>query len=89
MRQPGMTRVLTTMHRSEAEIVSGVLGATGVFNIIDADDTGQKLPALGLTNAIRVLVRDEDLEKAREILRQARAEGAQIPPDAEDDSEPE
>lgn len=81
MQQPGMTVILSTMVRSEAEVVSGLLDASEIFNVIDADDAGQTNPELDVTQFVRVLVRDDDAARAREVLRQARETGSHITED--------
>ena len=58
--------------RPEAEVVSSVLKANGIAAHVSVDsDTG--FP----TYSVRVLVRDEDLERARGVLTEARAGGGQ------------
>lgn len=81
MQQPGMTVILSTMERSEAEVVSGVLDASEIFNVIDADDAGQTNPELDVTQFVRVLVRDADVIRAQEVLKTARETGSHISED--------
>ena len=79
MKQPGMVAVATVTSRSEAEVVAGVLESSEIFNVIDADDAGQTNPELDLTQFVRILVREEDETKAREVLVQAREAGRHLP----------
>jgi hypothetical protein len=79
MKQPGMLPVAVVTNRSEAEVVAGVLDASGIPNVIDADDAGGTNPELDLTQFMRILVREEDHAKAREVLVQAREAGRNLP----------
>jgi hypothetical protein len=81
MKQPGMVTILTTTTRNEAEVVAALLEASEIFNVIDADDAGQTNPELDLTQFVRVLVREEEADKARQLLADARAAGDDLPPD--------
>ena len=85
MQQSGMTVVTTTTSYSEAQVVEGLLASSGVTCEIEADDGGRTNPEFDLTRFVRVLVRDEDAEAAREILRQAQENGLALPavPDVE------
>ena len=54
-------------HRVDAEMAHGALQARGVESVISADDAGgQYASALGV---IRLLVRRDELQIARQILR--------------------
>ena len=56
-------------NRIEAELVKGLLEASGIEAIISADDCGGMRSHLLLgTNGTRLLVKEEDAQKALEVL---------------------
>ena len=56
-------------NRTEAEIVKSLLEASGIEAVVSADDCGGMRPHLLLgTNGTRLLVKEEDAQKALEIL---------------------
>ena len=54
--------------RVEAELARGALDAAGIYAVLAADDAGQQNPGLDFSRGVVVVVREEDLERAREIL---------------------
>lgn len=52
----------------EAEICKGTLEADDIPVVIMRDDVGGMDPQLQLTQGIRLMVREVDLERARELL---------------------
>ena len=83
MKQPGMVAIVSVTTRAEAEIVSSLLDAADIPNVIDADDMGGTNPELDLTQALDVLVAEGELTKARQVLADARAAGRELPPTIE------
>jgi hypothetical protein len=79
MKQPGMVAIVRVMSRAEAEIVSSLLDAADIPNVIDADDAGGTNPELDLTRAIDVLVGEGEATRARQVLVDARAAGHDLP----------
>ena len=60
--------------RHEAEMARGLLEDAGVAALVSADDAGGALGGIGLPPdglPVRLLVRAEDLELAREVLAPA------------------
>lgn len=57
-------------NRQEAELARSALVANHVDAMIATDDGGGAVPALDYTQPARVLVRESDLETARQILSQ-------------------
>lgn len=55
-------------YRHEAEFARSYLDAAGIESAIFADDAGGVEVALSFSNSVRVLVRAEDAERAREVL---------------------
>ena len=56
--------------RHEAELAKGLLSEQGIEAIIQADDCGGMRPHLTLgTAGVQLLIKREDVEKAKEILR--------------------
>jgi|GEM_PF-1916567 len=51
-----------------AEQARGLLEEAGIDVSVEADDVGGAFPQLGLTGGYRVLVREEDLQQAEEVL---------------------
>jgi hypothetical protein len=59
------------LNKAEAELAQGALQAQGVDSIVQADDAGGEEPGLWM-GGIRLLVRAQDRERAREILGPAK-----------------
>lgn len=55
-------------YRHEAEFAQTYLNAAGIDSAIFADDAGGMEVALSFTNSVRVLVKAEDADRAREVL---------------------
>jgi hypothetical protein len=55
-------------YRHEAEFARAYLDAAGIESAVFADDAGGTEVALSFSNSVRLLVRPEDAERAREIL---------------------
>lgn len=64
-------------YRHEAEFAKSYLDASGIDADVDSDDANGFEVALSFSNSVRLLVRAEDAERAREVLAAAEA-----PPDA-------
>ena len=55
-------------NRTEAELVKGLLESSGIESIVSADDCGGMRPHLLLGTSARLLVKEEDAQKALEVL---------------------
>jgi len=55
-------------YRHEAELAQTALEAADINSMISADDAGGEVVGLEFTRGVRLLVRSEDEEPAREIL---------------------
>jgi len=55
-------------NEAEANLVASMLEANGIPSHVAADTAGGAFPSLALVFPIRLLVRREDLELARELL---------------------
>ena len=66
-----LVTVVTFPDRIEAELARTALEATGVYAIVAADDAGNQNPGLGFSRRVSVLVRQEDVELARQVLQDA------------------
>ena len=64
----GMTRVQTFTNELDGEIALGRVQALGVTAVLEKDNCGGMRPHLDLQQGVRLLVADDDLEKARAIL---------------------
>lgn len=61
---------VTTFHyRHEAELARGALEANGVEATVVADDMGSEIPSLDLHQGVGLFVRENDLARAREVLK--------------------
>ena len=69
-----VVRVFST--EIEAEIAMSALEAAGIECVMRRDDCGGVQPAMGLVTGIQVVVPDEDLDAATEVL-DASAEDAE------------
>ena len=57
-------------NRVEADLANGLLEASGIEAIVSADDCGGTYPNLSLvTGGTRLLVKDEDAQKALDVLK--------------------
>lgn len=63
----------TFAYRHEAEFANATLQAAGIEAVVLADDAGGAYAGMSFSSEIRLLVRVEDLEAAREILSDAPA----------------
>jgi len=62
--------VQTYSSRIEAEIAKGLLESEGIKALISADDAGGMRPfPFAYSNSVELKVREEDVEKAKEILK--------------------
>ena len=63
-----LVAVATYPNKIDAELAQGALEAAEIEAIVTADDAGGQQPQLWVGEGVRVLVRAEDAERAREIL---------------------
>ena len=63
-----LVAVGTYSNKIDADLAQGALEAADIEAIVTADDVGGLQPALLLGKGVRVLVRAEDVERAKEIL---------------------
>ena len=56
--------------RTEAEVVKGYLESMGINTSIVSDDADQLYPSLGVVRGVKLLARPQDLEKAKELLKE-------------------
>ncbi len=73
----GLVKVATFGNRPEAEIAKGMLEANGIRTVLSADDAGGWRPELTFTMGVRLLVAEDDVEVARELLDGTRDGGRQ------------
>jgi hypothetical protein len=64
----------TFTYRHEAELAHSVLEAFEVPSVISADDLGGEGLGTDLMEGVRLLVRSEDIERARDALKIRRPE---------------
>lgn len=63
-----LTHLGTYRSAMEADLIKAKLAAYGIESIVQSDAAGSGVPNLDLTQGVRVLVRDEDLPDALEVL---------------------
>jgi hypothetical protein len=76
--------------RYEAELAQSVLETNGIETLISSDDAGGVGPALAFTRGVQLLVKEEDIQKAEELLKtleasQEAAEAAAVTEEAEEE----
>jgi hypothetical protein len=52
----------------EADLARSVLEAAGIESVIAADDSGGMRPHMALTAGVRLLVRAQDADRAKQLL---------------------
>lgn len=67
----------TFSSRSEAESVQAVLAGSEIESFVESDDCGAVDPALGFGRGVQLLVAEEDLDRAADVMAQV------APPDPE------
>lgn len=73
-----LVTVRTFDQRFEAELARGLLEAEGIDSLILADDCGGQRPDLSVRmNGVQLLTREEDRDKAEEILQLLDEEAAE------------
>ena len=72
MSDAKLVPVATFSNHVDAEIAQGALEAAEIEAMVSADDAGGLQPSLWVGEGVRVLVRAEDVERAREILDQSK-----------------
>ncbi len=65
VNSPDLVMLSTFRSTAEAQIAKGVLDEAGIDSMIRSDDAGGMYPAIG---GAELLVRSEDVEKARQVL---------------------
>jgi hypothetical protein len=63
-----LVAVRTFMNHIEADLAQGALEAAGIDCVISADDAGGTRPHLWVGAGVRLMVREEDAQRAAEIL---------------------
>jgi hypothetical protein len=58
------------LNKIDAELAQGALEAADIDAIVSADDAGGLEPGLWVAEGVRVLVRAEDVERAKKILNE-------------------
>jgi len=61
-------------NRTEADIVQQLLEANGIYAIVSADDSGGTQPYLNFMLGAKVMVEQEHLDEALQIIRETIAQ---------------
>ena len=69
MNDEKLVAVGTYSNKIDAELEQGALEAADIEAMVTADDAGGQQPGLLMGKGVRVLVRAEDAEQAKEILK--------------------
>jgi hypothetical protein len=59
----------TFINRYAAEIAKGLLDEKGIVNMISDEDVGGFRPGMIIGETIKLIVNEEDLEKAKEAIK--------------------
>ena len=59
----------TYIHRYEADLAKGLLDEKGIDNMISDEDIGGFRPGMIIGDTIKLIVNEEDLEKAKEAIK--------------------
>lgn len=62
--------VATFGYRHEAEFAKATLDSAGIESVLSVDDAGGAEAGLSFANPARIIVRSEDQDSARDVLRQ-------------------
>ncbi len=65
---PDLIVVRTFLNRFEADVAKSALDAAEIDSFVRPDDAGGMEPGLWVGNAIELLVRAEDADRAQEVL---------------------
>ena len=68
--------VRTFLDRAEAELAHSALEAAGIDSVVRGDDAGGLRPDLSMTRGVALLVREEDVDEADDVLDAAEPGGA-------------
>lgn len=60
--------------RMKAEIVAGMLRTEGIQVLLSSDDAAGNAPHIGHAQGVRLLVRAEDEDRARELIAEVEPE---------------
>lgn len=60
--------IRTFLNRIDAELAKGALEAAEIDAMVAADDAGGLRPSFWVLRGVRLLVREEDIERAEEVL---------------------
>ena len=69
--QPFDQVIATFTYRHDAEYAAGFLADAEIPSMLLADDAGGLHPGVGFSRPARLIVRAEDVDEAREVLRDA------------------
>jgi hypothetical protein len=67
MKDSELVEVGSFLNRLDAELAQGAMEAADIEAVVSADDAGGLRPHLWMSG-VRLLVRAEDVERARELL---------------------
>jgi len=68
MENEKLVAVGTYPNKIDAELAQGALEAAEIEAVVSSDDAGGTQPELWVGEGVRVLVRAEDVDRAKEIL---------------------
>jgi len=68
MEESGLVTLMVFGSRNEAEVTASKLRAYGIESTISADDAGGMIPPLSSESGVRLLVREEQADEAKQIL---------------------
>ncbi|MCI0432148.1 MAG: DUF2007 domain-containing protein [Gemmatimonadetes bacterium] len=69
--EAGATLIARFAYRHEGELARGYLENAGILALLFVDDASGIEAGMAFANPARLMVREEDAERAREVLRDA------------------
>jgi hypothetical protein len=66
-----LTEIRTFLYRHDAEMAKELLEGQGIEVLLSIDDAGGTRPQLAYSGGAALLVKEEDSQKARDLLNQA------------------
>jgi len=68
MADDALIVVRTFLNRMEAEVAKSALEAASIDSVVTVDDAGGTEPGLWVATGVRLLVREEDVAQAEDVL---------------------
>ncbi len=80
-----LVAVETYHSRHEAQLAKSFLDANDVDAVVETDDAGVAVPGLAFTRGVRLLVKEEDVQKAKELFAESKSGDLAVNEDVQED----